>query len=155
MLTDREILKLADDAYNTFLTAFLVECQFEVASINKFISLIDKNTKMQGILKDPSLKSPKDISLPVLITHGEKFKVTFCNTVLSKILKGFSKEKQKMFIMALTMHELYHIVNKVEDRLLNSYPFIKSDKRALQEFKEDYKDMYEILEESKRRFKKR
>ncbi|MBI2670998.1 hypothetical protein HYX18_03415 [Candidatus Woesearchaeota archaeon] len=155
MLTDKEIFKLANDAYNDFLANFLVECQFEVVSLNKFLLILEKNLYLQEIFKESSLKNPKDISLPVLVTSGEKYKLSFCSSILGKILKGFSKEKQRMFISAITLHELYHIVNQVERRELNLFSFLKSNKRAYQEFKEDYKELARILEEAKRRFKKK
>lgn len=153
MLTDREIIKLANDAYNEFLTNFLIECDFELISLNKFLSIAENNVMVQDLIRAKVYNNIKEIAVPVLVVHGELNKVYFCKNILVKLIKRLSKEKQRLFIEAITFHELYHIVNQVENRELNIYNYIKSDKRAHQELKEDYSDLVKILEEVKKRFK--
>ena len=72
---------------------------------------------------------------------------------MGKIIRKLSKEKQKMFVRAIVLHELYHIVNHSDERDVNSYSFMKSEKRAHQEFKEDYPDLFKVLEEIKKKVK--
>ncbi len=152
MLTDREIIKLANDAYAEFLTNFLIECDFELLSLNKFVSFLEK-TVPQDPMKDKSLKTIKDIHIPVLVVYGEVNKVYFCKNILLKMIKRLSKEKQRLFIMALTLHELYHILNNSQNRDLNLYSFVRSEKRANTEFREDYPDLAKVLDEVKKRTK--
>lgn len=153
MITDREIIKIANEVYGEFLTNFLIDCNIESVSMNKYIGIAEKNRDIQILMDANIIKNIKDIFVPVIVNPGEKIRMIFCGAIVSKILKGFSKEKQKNFVKALTLHELYHIVNNVEKRELNQYNFIRSDKRAYQEFKDDYPDFAKLLEEAKKRFK--
>lgn len=154
MLTDREILKLANESYNEFLTNFLVECQFEVVPLNKFLHIAEKNKYFQDLLNKKQFKSIKEMYIPIVTISGEKFKIIFCNLLLNRILARFSKEKQKLFIKAITLHELYHIINQSEKRELNIYNIIRSDSLAHKEFKEDFPQLTKLLDECKKRFKK-
>jgi hypothetical protein len=155
MITDREILRFANEMYTEFLTDFLVDCHFEAVSLTKFFSIADKSVFVQDLIKDGIYKNVKEINIPILVVPGDKFRLIFCGTIINKILRGFSKEKQKMFIYALTLHELYHIMNQSKKRDINQYNFIRSEKLALQEFKEDYPELTKTLEEAKKRFKKK
>ena len=150
MLSDRDIIRIANDAYNEFMVNFLVDCQFEVVSLNKFVTLAEKNNIISIVDKS---RNVKNINFPVITLSGEKFKIFYCSNVIAKIIKGFSKEKQKMFIGAITLHELYHIVNRVEKRDLTVFSFLRSEKKAFLEFKEDYPSLVRILYEVKKRFK--
>ena len=155
MITDREILKFANEMHTEFLTDFLVDCHFETASLTKFFSIADKNIFVQDLIKDGVYKNIKEINIPILIVPGDKLKIIFCGAIINKILRGFSKEKQKMFVYAITLHELYHIMNQSKKRDINQYEFIRSEKLALQEFKDDYPELVKTLEETKKRFKKK
>lgn len=152
MLTDREIIRLADDAYAEFLTNFLIECDFELLSLNKFLSLLEK-TAIQDVTKSKGPKTIKKVNIPVLVVYGDTNKVYFCKNVLVKMIKRISKEKQRLFIKALTLHELYHIVNNSQERNLNIYNFVRSEKIANTEFREDYLDLAKVLDEVKKRTK--
>lgn len=153
MLNEREILKIANDTYNDFLVDFLIECKFECISIKKYIDLAKRTPLIQLYVEQKLFSNIKDITVPAILMRGEVEKMYFCKNIINKIIKKLSKEKQKMFVRAIVLHELYHIVNQSEQRDVHSYSFMKSERRAHQEFKEDYPDLYKVLEEVKKRFK--
>lgn len=153
MLTDKDILKIANDTYNDFSVDFLIECKFECVSIKKYIDLAKKTPLIQVYIEQKLYDSIKNVTVPAIVVRGEVEKICFCKNIVNKIVKKLSKEKQKMFVRAIVLHELYHIVNRSEERDVNSYSFMKSERRAHQEFKEDYPDLYKVLEEAKKKFK--
>ncbi len=153
MLTDKEILKIANDTYNDFSVDFLIECKFECVSIKKYIDLAKKTPLIQIYIEQKLYDSIKNVTVPAIVVPGEVEKIYFCKNIVNKIVKKLSKEKQKMFVRAIVLHELYHIVNRSEERDVNSYSFMKSERRAHQEFKEDYPDLYKVLEEVKKKFR--
>lgn len=153
MLTDREVLKIANDTYNDFLADFLIDCKFECVSLKRYIDLAKKTPLIQTYIEQKLYSDVKEIISPAIIVHGEVEKMYFCKNILNKIIRKLSKEKQKMFVRAIVLHELYHIVNRADTREVNSYLFMKSERRSYQEFKEDYPELYKLLEEVKKRFK--
>lgn len=153
MLTDREILKIANDTYNDFLADFLIECKFECISLKRYYDLAKKTPLILAYIEQKLYNELKDVITPAIVVHGETEKMYFCKNILNKIIRRLSKEKQKMFVKAIVLHELYHIVNRAEVRDVGSYLFMKSDKRSYQEFREDYPALYKVLEEVKKRFR--
>ena len=95
MITDRDIIKIANEVYGEFLTNFLIDCNIESISMNKYIAIAEKNRDIQVLIDSNVIKNIKDIFVPVIVNHGEKTRIIFCGAIVSKILKGFSKEKQK------------------------------------------------------------
>ena len=57
MLTDREISKIANEAYNEFITNFLIECDIEVISLNKYFSHAEKIPAIQELIKERKYKT--------------------------------------------------------------------------------------------------
>ena len=153
MLNDREILKIANETYNDFSVDFLIECKFECVSLRKYMDLAKKTPLIQVYIDQKLYDNIKNINVPAIVAHGEVEKMYLCNKIMGKIIRKLSKEKQKMFVRAIVLHELYHIVNRSDERDVNSYSFMKSEKRAHQEFKEDYPDLFKVLEEIKKKVK--
>lgn len=74
--------------------------------------------------------------------------VFFSLDVVNGLIKGFSKEKKKLFIEAVILHELFHIWNKLE--LKNSDDAIFSEVLVHQEMKEMYPKQYDLLKRFRR-----
>ena len=100
-------------------------------------------------------KTIKEADIPILMIKGAVFKIYFNGKVVNKYIRGFTKEKQRMFVQGITLHELYHIVNQVQARDTNLLNFIKSDKKAYKELKEDYPELVKVLEEAKTKIKRK
>lgn len=150
MITDREILRLADEVYNDFLSDYLIDCKFEVLPLKKFLKIIEKNGFNELSPKDKQ----KEIRNPILVIDNDPKKIYLCNLIINKIAKKLKKALQKEFIKAIILHELYHILNRVVGtRDINIYGFIKSEKRAHSEFREDHPELAKVFRQVKKKLK--
>ena len=154
MITDREILRLADEVHNDFLSDYLIDCKFEVLPLKKFLKVLEKNGLTQQISTDKPTSKSKEIGVLILVIDSDPKKIYLCNLIINKIAKKLKKLLQKEFIKAIILHELYHILNKsIGTRDLNIYGLIKSEKKAHAEFKEDHPELAKVLREVKKKLK--
>lgn len=153
MISEKEILRLAEEAYEEFSVNFLVSVKFEVLPIKKFLKIAEKSEIIKTELETGAIDDIRNIKVPALVVHGDHEKIYFCKLIINKLAARLSKQKQKDFVRAITLHELYHIINKSLVRDLNLYEFVKSEKRVDDELREDYPDLINVLEEVKKRAK--
>src|SRR3989344_1339271 len=152
MIGEKEILRLAGEIYSEFSINYLIDVKIEVLPFDKFLKLAEKIDYVKKIVDGKKIKNLKDSPLAILTISGEPYKIVFCKNIVNKISRRLGKQKQKDFIKAITLHELYHILNYESKREL-VYNYLFSDKNTLENMKEDWKDFYKLLEDNKKKIR--
>ncbi|HLC56298.1 MAG TPA: hypothetical protein VJJ23_03625 [Candidatus Nanoarchaeia archaeon] len=152
MISDKEILRLAQEIYSEFSINYLIDVKIEVLNLEKFLKIAEKVDYIKIMVDGKKIKNIKDISIPIISLSGEPFKIVICKNIVNKISRRLAKQKQKDFIKAIMLHELYHILNYESKREL-VYNYLFSDKNTLENMKEDWKDFYKLLEDNKKKIR--
>ncbi len=152
MISDKEILRLAQEIYNEFSINYLIDVKIEILNLEKFLKIAEKVDYVRTMVDGKKIRSIKEIPLPIISLNGEPFKIFICKNIVNKISRRLAKQKQKDFIKAITLHELYHILNYESKREL-IYSYLFSDKNTLENMKEDWKDFYKLLEDNKKKIR--
>jgi hypothetical protein len=71
--------------------------------------------------------------------------IYFCEEIINNLTKDFSEKKLKLFLEGITLHELFHIWNRLQAKDANSALF--SEELVHEELKELYPKQSEVLEE--------
>ncbi len=133
-MDDNELVNIAASALKRF--PYCIEKPvFEVMGKRKFLRY----------LKDVSLDIDPE-KTPSFVAHlpdGEL--VVFCDEIINKMITKKSKAEQKMFIEAITMHELFHIWN--HHRCITSEDAILSEKEVHREIRKKYPRLAKVLDE--------
>lgn len=75
--------------------------------------------------------------------------IYYCEEIINNLTKDLSKEKKKEFLEAITIHELFHIWNKIQAKDVNSAIF--SEEIVHEELRKSYPKHQKILEEFERK----
>ncbi|MBS3147089.1 hypothetical protein J4471_05350 [Candidatus Woesearchaeota archaeon] len=154
MLGDKEIGSMALETHYEFSIDYLIECKFEIIVFEKFVKLLEKSGVMQKLIAMKFVSNPKDLSLVVYTIDGDPNRMYICKTILNRISKKFSKQKEKLFLKAIVLHELCHALSNSYERNLDEYGYLLSTEDGLQNLREEYPDSLKILEEGKKFFLK-
>lgn len=150
MLGDKEIYNIAFETHYEFSVEYLIECKFEVTIINKFIKMLEKNGIMAKLLEKKILDDPKNLNLVAYTFDGDPNKMVICKTTLNRISKRFSKQRQKLFLQAIVLHELCHALSNTYERNIYDYGFLMSTEEGLENLKEEYPESFKLLDEGKK-----
>ena len=150
MLGDNVIYNIVVELHYEFSIDYLIECKFEVLIIDKFIKLLEKSGIMPKLIENKFVENPKDLNLVVYTFDGDPNKMFICKTILNRISKKFSRQRQKLFLQAIVLHELCHTLSNTYERNLNQYGFLISTEEGLENLKEEFPDTLKILEEGKK-----
>ena len=150
MLGDKEIYNIAFETHYEFSVEYLIECNFEVIIIDKFIKMLEKSGIMAKLIEKKFVDDPKNLNLVVYTFDGDPNKMFICKTILNRISKRFSKQRQKLFLQAIVLHELCHALSNTYERNLFDYGFLMSTEEGLENLKEEYPESYKLLDEGKK-----
>tara|TARA_Y100000310_G_scaffold271315_1_gene285742 strand:+ start:1760 stop:2173 length:414 start_codon:yes stop_codon:yes gene_type:complete len=75
--------------------------------------------------------------------------IYYCEEIINELTKGMYKDKKKMFVEAVTIHELYHIWNKIE--VGNQEDALFSEELVWEETKKEYPEHYKLLKKFSKR----
>ncbi len=69
--------------------------------------------------------------------------IYFCEEIINHLTKGFSNEKKKIFLQAITLHELFHMRNKLH--VFTGEEAVFSEKLVDKELKTFYPRHHNLL----------
>ena len=78
--------------------------------------------------------------------------IYYCEEIIQKLINDFSKDKQKIFLEAITLHELFHIWNKIP--INDAEEAIASELIVHEEIKKIYPKENKILNEFQQKINK-
>ncbi len=107
------------------------------------VLFLDKKT-FSKYLSDMKLEKHVD-KTPCFVAHlPEGECLCFCMKVISNFVKGRQAPYTRLFIRAITLHELYHIYN--HHRIDSAEEAVKSEEEVHEEIRHDFPEIARILE---------
>lgn len=150
MLGDKEIYNIAFETHYEFSIDYLIECKFEILVFEKFLKLLEKSHITEKLVQNKLVDNPKELNLVVYTFDGDPNKMFICKTVLNRLSKKFSKQKQKLFLQAIVLHELCHALSNSYERNINDYGFLISTEEGMENLREEFPDFCKVLDEGKK-----
>jgi hypothetical protein len=119
MLVEKELKKLANEAYSEFSKKYRVGCEFSFVSLDEFWKLAKRSKLVQD---DIRRKIP--LKIGALVVHGKKDKICLNVEVLNQITDNPN------FVKAIVLHELSHVYLKGKVMRDSLNEDIKSENRV-------------------------
>ena len=150
-LKDDEILTAAKQSYERFTFDYLIDCKVKVLNLKDFQVIAKKSSLVKKLIENKMIKNIKQLMIPALVVETDRQRLFISKAIINKLSINLSKEKKIMFVQGVVLHELYHVMFK-DNRTLNIYGFLRSEKRADHEFRTDYPELAKVLDEVKKRY---
>ena len=131
MLKEKEIIAIAQ----RIIRANKAPIKIKFLSYNKFKVEAKKSPMVKQVLREGN--AFYDLNVPSLFSH-KKDTIYFNKKMLTKLVNGESILTQRMFIKAITYHELSHFMNKTRMKDNTVAAAMLSEDRAEKQFKKSY-----------------
>ena len=121
-------------------------------TINQPIVMFIEKERFSKLLDLMELKKHLNLTPCFVVeTKGGNI-IYFCEEIINNLIKDFSKDKQKLFLEGITVHELFHIWNKLP--AADAEDAIASELVVHQEIRKLYPKENKIIEELEQKLNK-
>ena len=137
MLSAKKIMKLAEESYEEFSKLHKsLDVELEFVDEEEFFDLAGRS-KLVHLEMEEGLP----VKVGSLVMHGKKDIIVLCTDIVNLLTKN------KDFVKALVMHELFHILDKKQVKGKSMKAMIESENRVHKQFIREFPGYAKLLDE--------
>lgn len=134
MFGSKEVLKLANEAFKLFSMKHNVDVVLELVNETEFWNLA-----LQSQIVKEEVEDKLPLKIAALMVHKRLDRIVLCTNIINKL--NLSKGK----LIAVIMHELYHVLDKDRIKHNTLTDCIKSEERVNEHFRNDFPQIAKLI----------